>query len=412
LKMPGCVLTVAATQGEPFSVYYENRSITGPQEFLIHEITKPLDFRLIKLNQTRTEYYKFINLNLFNKKVDIGYGPTPMELIDLNFSTPTFNYLQDELTFFVPSPRLQIFSQLYSGLSNIIWGLIAATMVTFIFISVGIRFWTNKQEKSFSALDVVQLTLGQSASAHERSMANTFLIFIYEVYSAHIIWFYQSVLLFSLFQGAYEKAIETFKDAADSSLVFHTTPFFMNYVNKSDHENWMKFMDFGRFKLSVPPDLSLVAENRTAIALTLKLFGLYNFLRRYPGIPLSEKVKIIKKPLQYVHLVLLMPINHPLFPVLSRNVLSVFESGLYEFWLSFYKPLEKVQITDNQKPLSVTNMQPAFYLMSGFFILCLIIFTLECCYNHFRYEKQNGTEINTIKPGAYLLQMNNKSSCR
>jgi len=348
----------------------------GPHNKLIHLIVKKLN---ATLHAATTDFDDF-----FQKagKLDI------LTFIEYGITCILF---QGEFVLAVPTPNQDLFSSLYSGFSSLIWSLILLALCTMLLFVSLTDFLSEKGIQSYKLSDVIRATLGNSVVGRPRYF-KTFnaIVIIFELYSLHIIWFYQITSLSNLFYGSYERPIETVQDAADKKLTMYvnewTTYVGSRYFNRDRIKAWNEIFHNGRLDYLLQYEntseiLKEVSESKTAMLFDLKQDIINQFRKVYPNVALTTKFLIMKPEIALEQYTFCMtPSSHPLLPIVSRYVSYIVQAGLYDHWAQSVSHIEKYEQLNVQRPLNMAHVQPVFYVVLIFLSLSILLFIAETVY--------------------------------
>jgi len=371
LQLNQCPVRISAYIGPPFTMLINNL-ITGPQTALTAAILEKLNITLFSNLNTFTPPVNSTEL-LVKRLVDIHYSTQLISVENFERACLTPSYFQGEFVIVVPTPKSDIFSCLYSGFSSETWCLIIVAIISML-IFVSVVDVVSRQ--TYSVADVLRTAFGNSVIGRPMHFVSfKIIVIIFELYSLHIIWFYQINSLSNLFRGSFEKPIKTLQDAADKELTLFYSWHKSNFFNRTEHDAWNKISKF--WYPTYDPDLAQISEKKSAMWFELKQYIIYYFKELYPNTPLSTKINFIKKPIALEHFTLLMPVNHPLCPLISRNVLIVFESGIFNYWVKWITYIEKFADIKTEEPLTLLHMQPVFYILLLFHSIAVLIIVFE-----------------------------------
>jgi len=250
-------------------------------------------------------------------------------------------YFQGENTLAVPTPNPEIFSSLYAGFGTLAWTLILSALLTmslFVFV-VG-----TISHQSYSVSDVLRTAFGNSVIGQPMHFISfKITVIVFELYSLHIISFYQMNSLSNLFLGSFEKPIITLQDAADKKLRMYVSDqliYESSFYFENQPDTWNAVFENGLHHLyrhwsEENDDLMLkeVTENKTAIFFDLKQNIVFRYREIYPNTPLSTKFIFLNHPIPKDYYTFLMPFNHCLQSNVSRYILYITEAGLFDQWV-------------------------------------------------------------------------------
>jgi len=394
-RFKNCKFNVGAHVGSPYTLENEaNNTLYGPQQVLTKLITDHMEVNVTETITRFGSYGTNSTGRLINRLCDILFGTQIRDLENYGRASFTPSFFQGEYVLVVPTPRSDMFSSLYSGFSTLTWSLIVLSVVAMIcFLTVSNLICGEFQ--SYSIQDVIRTALGNSVLGRpDHFFTLKVIVIVFELYSLHIIWFYQITALSNLFRGSLEKPIKTLEDAADRKLSLLFSDHKIHILNRSDHKTWNR-IDF------VPayyPKLHWISEEKRAMWFEEKEGIIYEFKQLYPNIPLSTKISFIKQPIALEQFFLLMPINHPLLPVVSRYVLYINEAGLFNHWMKGINDMgEQFVEIKVQEPLKLSHLEPLFYIMLMMLSLAILSFFTE----YFRKAKvsKSCAKILKQKPG-------------
>jgi len=322
--------------------------------------------------------------------------------------TPT--YYQGDFVFAAPTPGPNLFSSLYSGFGTLTW-LLAFTAVTLMaLLTAAVCQIPEKIANNYSVADVLRTAFGNAVVGRPQYFISfKTIVIIFELYSLHIIWFYQINALKNLFHGSFEKPIRTLQDAADRNLTLYAAEEAFNLYTRLDNltywpESWSNIFPEDKMKLfhDTPlwedreDALREVTENKTAIFYDLKHDVIELFIGLYANESyLSRNYQFMDVPYDSRGYMFCMSKHHPLLPVVSRYVQFVVEAGIFNHWVKSSIFIDKISEKNVQNPLTMLQMPPAFYVVCILLALASFLFLCEVTFFRITTFTTRSRELNT-----------------
>jgi len=377
-QVNGCPLYITsmpsfASESKSLLSYYNFR---GPMYKLTNVLTHKLNGTLIAEVKDYNSYDVSYD--------DFKFKPRRLSLENYDLYALSPPIYQGEYILAVPAPNPNLFSSLYAGFSALSWSLsLAALLAMIIFVTVANHLSETCQTYSIS--DVLRTALGNSVVGRPKHfLAFQTIVIIFELYSLHLIWFYQTNSLKNLFVGSFEKPIKTWEDAAERQLfMYHTDEWYHSnsYGGKKKPYAWIDVLDVERTTIAWPMKIVKsfmeVTENKTAMFADLKQDIFFRFRSIYPLHALDSKIRLLQPPLGVDHYSLGMDKTHPLQARVFRYILHIIEAGLIAEWVKVASEVELSGNEQMQRPISMLHMQPVFFVVCVLLGLANLLFLFE-----------------------------------
>lgn len=377
----GCPVIYQAFPAEP-DVHYDNETsqFVGRELELMKIIAQSMNLTVQLLPYSFFFYYYPYSgsamYNIENGEIDFAFSAMVASEVFMEHAAALPSHSHRSVVWMLPRAKPKnTATNIYSGFPLDMW-ITIFIVLGITGVIVGLFAWT--ESLSWNWMNLIAALIASPVAVTKSTAINGF-VFLFQVYSLHIAWFYQSFLLGNLFKTKMERQIQSPLEAAEQGLMAIIWVYHHSYLNHSDHEMWNKILTPGQFNLTSRPDPlfdELVNEGT--------MFMLGNLDQ--DGYTLRKK---FKRNLNSMFL-LLPFMNNPVMvygvrgsPLTARYTIQMayaIQSGIYQH----FRNVEPFNVDDagrtdsaNAQVLSLETLEGAFYILGAFLGFALFVFFVE-----------------------------------
>ncbi|KAJ9594238.1 hypothetical protein L9F63_014398 [Diploptera punctata] len=272
-----------------------------------------------------------------------------------------------------------------------IFSLSTCTSIGFVFIIVGILFWTLSnyptRRKEFTGFNIIEqslsaawaVLLGISVPQMPLSLRTRTLFIIYVWYCFAISTVFQAYFTTYLVEPGYEPRLETLLDAKRTGLklgTFEVMDIIRDYVD---------IKDLDVFEMKEYPDFSASVRSamfdRQTFTVSVKYYTSY--LASLAGFQDRSKVECyLNEPIITLPFGVALTSGHPLIDIFNVHIRRCLEGGLLEgYWSKIDHELnlkvKQTYVSSEYVVFSLTHLYPVFIILFVGYILSFILLVFE-----------------------------------
>ncbi|KAJ9580352.1 hypothetical protein L9F63_003987 [Diploptera punctata] len=394
----GCVLNIGAFGPEPFVIKENYTTECGENKFalvgigmeLINSFTRKFNF-IPNFNEPivdlTVENIIKMTILITSGGMDIYGGIVPSTLPFVYYVDVSIPLHVETVSFIAPCPKpIEKTKKIIAMFSLSTW-----TSIGFVFIIVGILFWTLSnyptRRKEFTGFNIIEqclsaawaVLLGISVPQMPLSSGTRTLFITYVWYCFAISTVFQAYFTTHLVEPGYETRLATFADAKRAGLKYGTFEI-LDIVR-----DYVHIKDLDVFETKEYPDftasISSAMFDRQTFAISLKYYSSY--LATFAGVQDRSKVECyLDEPFMTVPFGVALTSGHPLLDIFNDHIRRCLEGGLLEgYWSKIDHELSlKVKQTYESSEyvvFSLTHLYPVFMILLVGYILSFILFVFE-----------------------------------
>ncbi|KAJ9580353.1 hypothetical protein L9F63_003988 [Diploptera punctata] len=394
----GCVLNIGAFGPEPFLIKENYTTENGENKFALVGIGMEfINLFTRKFNFVPNFTEPIVDITLENLiemttvmisgRTDIYGGyvlRTHPFVFYVDISIPIYI---ESVGFIVPCPKPIAKTERIIA----IFSLSTYTSIGFVFIIVGILFWTLSnyptRRKEFTGFNIIEqclsaawaVLLGISVPQMPLSSGTRTLFITYVWYCFAISTVFQAYFTTYLVEPGYETRLKTLVDVKRAGLKCGTFEI-MNIIR-----DYVDIKDLDIFEVQEYPDFSASVSSamfgRQTFTASMKYYSSY--LATLAGVQDRSKVEcFLDETFITVPLGVALTLGHPLLDIFNDHIRRCLEGGLLEgYWSKIDHELSlKVKQTYESSEyvvFSLTHLYPVFMILLVGYILSFILFVFE-----------------------------------
>lgn len=400
VNFEGCPLQVHRASCLPPSLVGFTDGIDPPEDEVLEMIVESFNFSLVDhfLNDSLNFYHFWPESQLadagkllYTQEVDLSFHccltmPRNFSMYEI---LPSFQ--EEFMVWFVPTPLpAPLISGLYSGFTVIIWSLVISSYIIFTSVYYLASNFYNEPRSFFDCLLLALAYLTGDIVKGSKQVFPRILEMLFLFYVLHIVAFYESGLLWNLFQIPMNAPIESANQALDEGLDIYMRHYADIAFNQSNHEFWNRVLAPGGHKSVLYMNAECIVQKK-CIFLGLRGIDTAGFRFQDPLMPFKESINILPEAVNKLKSFVNISPGNPFFHLFSEKFMQIIESGIPEFCLkTTIRALgpEKNEEIQPKRRLKIVNLQSAFYLLIMMLILSFLVFCWEILIWRFYYLKK------------------------